>query len=498
MKITFVYPDVLEFVPDYPGHYYAGIGSLSACLREQGHRTSLIHIIRTPESREAFLRELDRHRPDLVAFSSTTLQFSVVETVAAWIKAAHPDLPTLCGGVHPTLMPAETLACPGIDAVCAGEGERALASVCERLAVGENLQGIAGVWVKRDGHILPNPPDPPEPDIDRFPFPDRDLFDYPRLWWERMGTATLLASRGCPFSCNYCCNKALREVYPGKAPPVRLRSVDKVIEEIRRIREAYPFVHSLNFDDDILFLDKAWSRRFAQRYAAEVGMPFDCNIRPNLVNEEVVALMKQARCREVRIGLESGNDRIRNEILNRNLSRDQILKACRLFQEAGISVRTFNIIGIPEETPREVLDTIKINAEAGIDFPQYTVFYPFPGTRLYDLCRERNLLPSRNMKDYFSDTALDLPTLSREHLQMFRTYFLRILQLYRALRRLPPSVRSPLVKVSDSFFAGPAAPGVLKNLHRGLRLTHIGRLLPRAFARRPEEDAAGRRPRGES
>jgi len=490
MKITFVYPDVLEFVPDYPGHYYAGIGSLSACLRERGFETSLIHILRTPRDRQAFLDELDRHQPDLVAFSSTTLQFSVVETTSAWIRAARPDLPTLCGGVHPTLMPEKSLACPGIDAVCVGEGERPLTTVCERLASGSDLRGIPGVWTREDGRVLPSPPDPPEPDLDRFPFPDRDLFDYPHLWWERMGTATLMVSRGCPFSCNYCCNKALREVYPGKVQPVRRRSVPKVIEEIRRIREAYPFVRSLNFDDDILFLDKAWSRAFAARYADEVGLPFDCNIRPNLVNEEVVALMKQARCREVRIGLESGNDRIRNEVLNRNLSRDQILRACRMFRDAGIAVRTFNIIGIPDETPRDILDTIKINAEVGIDYPQYTVFYPFPGTRLYAVCEERDLLPSRDMKDYFSDTALDLPTLSREHLQMFRTYFLRILQLYRALFRLPPSVRGPLMDLSDRFFASSAAPGALKTLHRGLRWTNIRRILPRAFTRRPEEDVA--------
>ena len=467
MKVLFVYPDLLDFLPDYPGHYYEGIGSLSAFLKADGHETGLIHVIRTPGSREAFTRTVFEHQPDLVAFSATTLQFGLVKEWATWLKGKAP-VPLICGGVHTSLMPEQSLRETELDMVCVGEGEKALGELCRRMEAGEAFQDIPGIWVKDGKDIRRNPAPPPEGDLDHLPFPDRTIFDFPSLWWERRGTATLMASRGCPFGCAYCCNKALRKIYTRTPPACRRRSVEGVIGEIQQIRRDYPFVTSVNFDDDILFMEKKWSRPFAERYREEVALPFYCNIRPNVVDDEMVELLRVAGCQEIRVGLESGNEEIRNDVLKRNISREQILNACRSFQKAGIPVRTFNIIGIPEETPGRILETIQLNAELGIEDPQYTIFYPFPGTELHERYGHQGLILSKTMTDYYVESTLELPNLSTDHLQMFRVYFHKILKVYQLLFRVPARMRRPLLAGVDALFASRAAPPLLKAVH-GLR-----------------------------
>lgn len=464
MKVLFIYPDLLDFYPNYPGHFYEGVGSLSACLKARGHETALIHIIRTLTNQKSFTQKVWEHQPDLIAFSSTSLQFGIVKKIAGWLKEDR-SIPMICGGVHPSLMPEESLLNTELDMVCIGEGEEALGELCDRILQKEPTYDIPNIWVKDHGKILKNPVLPPKRNLNNLPFADRSIFDYKNLWWERNNTATMMVSRGCPFDCAYCCNRALLKIYDKSPSTNRKRNVGGAIEEIQQILRDYPFVKSINFDDDIFFIDKVWAREFTEHYRREINLPFFCNTRPNVVNEEIVDLLQTAGCREIRIGLESGNNEIRNSILKRKISRKQILNACRSFQKAGITVRTFNIIGIPEENPREILDTIQLNAELGIEDPQYSIFYPFPGTELHKKYEQKGLIHSKTMTDYYVESNMELPGLSQEHLQMFRVYFLHILKLYRILFKLPIWVRSPLQMVIDSFFKSGKSPLIMKGLH---------------------------------
>jgi len=464
MKVLFIYPDLLDFYPNYPGHYYDGIGSLSATVKACGHETALIHIIRPITDQKSFIQQVWEHEPDLIAFSATTLQFDIVKKIASWLKRDR-SVPKICGGVHPSLMPEKTLLNTDIDMVCIGEGEEALRELCSRIEKKGSFHDIPNIWVKNHQEILKNPVLPPESNLDGLPFPDRSVFDYQNLWWERNGTATLMASRGCPFGCTYCCNNALRKIYDKSPPTCRKRSVDGVIKEIQQIQKDYPFITSLNFDDDIFFIDKKWAREFTAQYRKKIKLPFFCNIRPNIVDEEVAHLLKESGCSEIRIGLESGSDEIRNSVLKRKISREQIVKACRLLQNADISVRTFNIIGIPEENPRMILETIRLNAELEIAEPQYTIFYPFPGTELYDKYLQHGFIQSKTMTNYYEESVMNLPELSREHLQMFRIYFHHILKLYRILLKLPTLVRSPLIMVIEAFFSSRKTPVIIRKLH---------------------------------
>ncbi len=442
MKVVFVYPDLLEGAA-WRGYYYSGIGILAAVLKEAGHEAALLHGTQ-PIPRGEFLQRLEallpRDGPRLVGFSVTSNMVPFLREWSGWIKEAWPATWIAAGGVHPTLVPEETLAIAGVDVVCVGEGEGAVVELAEALDAGRSPAGISNLWWKRPAGTIERNGLRPLVDLDALPFPDRQIYDYPHLYHERQGEATMMVSRGCPYRCSYCCNEALREVYRGLGKPVRFRSVPLVIAELRHVLETYPFVLRFVFDDDILPLRKDWFREFSQAYAREIGRPFACNLRPNLTDEEVVDLLKQAGCDEVRFGLESGNDEVRNGLLNRQLSREEIVRAFELCHQAGMKVFSFNIVGFPGETVQQMLDTVKLNALVHADVTRVTIFYPYQRTRLYEVSREQGLLTDRIVVDYATDTILGFDKIHRNRVVFIRRYFPILARLYRWVQKLPPVV----------------------------------------------------------
>lgn len=457
LKVVFIYPDILHFLPDYQGAYYVGIGLLSAILKREQHQTSLIHLTNILIEREKFLARVKAESPELLAFSATTHTFSLVAKLASWLKEEMPDIPTICGGVHATLCPEETLKSKGIDMICVGDGEIALTELCHRLATGQEYADIPGIWFKQDGKIVANGPGLRVDNLDSLPFPDRTIFDYPRLFHEREGSAVVVTSRGCPYSCSYCSSEALRGIYRNKNS-IRYRSVENVITEIKEIVQTYPFIKAIHFDDDNLFLRRDWAEEFATRYPDEVGLPFCCNLHPNLVTKVTVALLRQAGCTEVRIGLESGNDYIRNHVLNRGVSRQQIVEAVARCQAAGIRVRTFNMIGVVYENAAAVVDTIRLNAEVSTDLLQHSIFQPYPGTKLYQVCLEKGFIRKHPEYDFYTDTVLNQPSMSRAQVLMFQKWFPYFVQLYRFLYRLPHLVKRPVDFIVQTILSCPYSP----------------------------------------
>ena len=439
MKVVFVYPDLLEGAA-WRGYYYSGIGVLAAVLKDAGHQAALLHVTQ-PVSREEFLERLEallpQEGPRLVGFSATSNMVPFLQTWSGWVKERWPDAWTAAGGVHPTLVPEETLALGSVDFVCVGEGEGAIVELAEALAAGRPPSGIRNLyWRQPDGKVERNPLRPLV-DLDTLPFPDREVYDYPHLHHERQGEATMMVSRGCPYRCTYCCNEALRQVYRGLGKPARFRSVALVIAEMRRVLEAYPFIRRFVFDDDILPLRREWFRQFARAYAGEIGRPFACNLRPNLADEEVVGLLREAGCDEVRFGIESGNDDLRNGLLRRQLTREEIVRAFDLCHQAGMKVFSFNIVGFPGETVQEMLDTVKMNAAVRADVTRVTIFYPYPQTELHRISQEMGLLTGRTVADYASDTILGFDKVQRNRVVFIRRYFPLLARLYRWVRKAP-------------------------------------------------------------
>ena len=179
----------------------------------------------------------------------------------------------------------------------------------------------------KDGRIFPNAPRPllDEVGLDALPFADRKLLYDAHPASAHTRIRPIITGRGCPYNCSFCFNKAYADLYPG-SKRTRQRSVGNVLQEIKEVRARYG-LSFITFMDDTFIVNRAWLRKFTARYAVEIGLPWWCQVRANLVDEEVVCLLQEGGCVSVSYGLEAGNERLRNEILNRHMSREQILNS---------------------------------------------------------------------------------------------------------------------------------------------------------------------------
>ena len=433
MKIHFIYSDVNTHY--YPGVHH-GLASISAVLKSHGHLVSLSHVKKEP-SRNKILDIIQRECPDLIAFSSVTNQIGYVDTWSSWIKQEFAT-PVICGGIYATLYPEQVIGFEGIDMVCRGEGEYPLLELADRLGDTD----IENLWVKKDSDIIKNPLRPLISPLDDLPFPDYDLFDCKQMLKDRRGDFAVLASRWCPFSCRYCCNHALRKTQEGKGKYFRLRSVDNVLQELELLTSRYPIRH-LVFADDVFGLSKDWALEFCEKYPRKFDLEFECNIRVDTISEELLEGLEKANCTQLDIGMEVGNEWLRTEVLNRKLSNEQTIKAFDTAHKVGIRTLAYNMIGLPYETPEMIRETIDLNKRLAPSCIAIFFFYPYPGAKLYEVCKREGFLSGRLASSYVSESVLQLPTVTREELEKLYTEFYRY-AIERQTQSFHPLLRTPL------------------------------------------------------
>jgi anaerobic magnesium-protoporphyrin IX monomethyl ester cyclase len=403
LKVTFVYPDFFQF-PDGgfmpEGRLYLGIAYLSAVLKQAGHETSLVHVVEPP-GREWLVERVLSGRPDLVGFSSTTHMFRHVARWAGWLRDA-TGVPVACGGVHPTIATGEVALTRGIDFAVIGEAEDTIVELCAALEKGGDPTGIAGLWaVSADGTVSKNPARPLRCDLDSLPFPDRSIFDPSLFCEDQHPRGTLMASRGCPFNCTYCSNHAQKSVYPNPGEYVRFRSPENVVAEIEQMVASDGRIEYIRFDDDILTTDRDWLGRLSGLYRERVGLPFICNSRVNFIDRPMAASLAEMGCEVVCMGIESGNPWLREKVLNRHMSDEQITRAFAACREAGMKTVSTNMFGLPLEETAMVLDTIKLNGRCRPDTIQVSTFIPYPNTELFRLCEEKDLIEGDRVDTIF-------------------------------------------------------------------------------------------------
>ena len=438
MRICFVYPDI-GGVDQYGARkYYHGIGYISSYLKSFGHDTSLIYLEAPPE-REAFLAQLADYSPDIVSFSSTTQQHPFVEQCARWIKEMSPETPTIFGGTHPTLAAGRVIENPDVNYLCTGEGEIPMLRLLQRLEKGEDTTDLPGFWVKKNGKVFQNPGEPLLADLSTVPYTDREVFDFETILARNGGWVDMMAGRGCPYQCSYCANPGLLKKYKGMGKYVRYRNVPHILGEIEQLVANYD-VHTLNFQDDVFTLDHSWTRAFLEAYNERFDIPFWVNTRVERVQEEdLVRLMAAAGCKGIRVGLESGNEELRKNILKRRMSNQLIRDTFGLFKKYGIDTYTCNMIGVPGETLDMVIETIDLNRELAPSQLQFSVFHPYPMTELHDLAIQQGLYdPQDTLPSYYGrDSVLRLEDLSKEKLDEAYDRFMELKRELSLARRSP-------------------------------------------------------------
>jgi radical SAM superfamily enzyme YgiQ (UPF0313 family) len=361
-----------------------GILYLAGALRRAGHEATLA--LATRPDFEARVREFD---PDLIGYSITTgFHPYYLELNRRLKKSLGKPVLTVVGGPHATFFPG-IVEEEGVDVACRGEGEGAIIDLVNALDRGDDYAHIPNLWVKRNGTVYENDLRPLECELDRLAFPARDiLYDYDRYMHD-VTIKHFFSSRGCPYLCTYCFNHKFNELYRGKGDIIRYRSVDNLLAEIAEVRAEYP-LRFVRFLSDNFTMSKEWVAEFADKYSRDVALPFNCHVRANLIDENVARNLARAGCHSVLIGVEAGNDRLRNDVLKRKMSRETIVSACRYLRENGVNVYTQNIVGLPGETFDQALETLRLNQECRPAFAWASLFMPYPATELAQYAVEGN------------------------------------------------------------------------------------------------------------
>jgi len=299
------------------------------------------------------------------------------------------------------------------------------------------IDKIPNLWVKKEDQIVKNPPRKLIYPLDSLPPPDFELFDFSRLIATQTKTAVVIISRGCPYSCGYCCNHRIRSVYPDQEHYTRFRSPENVMLYLKKLLKLYPWVSYIRFIDNILGVNKEWLEGFCRLYKNEIGLPFACDHRADLVTPELLSLLRDAGCDFIYFGVESGDEHLRKEVLSRRMGDGQIGRAFSECRRLGIKTLAFNIIGLPYETPEKALKTIKLNAKINPDKMIANIFTPYPYTDLYETSVKEGFIPGP-IADYRGEVFLDQPNFSKEEVLFLATLFRPLAQLYQKTRRCPP------------------------------------------------------------
>jgi len=419
MRILFIHP-VPKLWKGYNG-FYQGVGYISAVLKKGGHRTALLEPDRFEES--VIDKGIADFSPDLIAMSITSNQKSLSERITNFVSRKYRK-PVVLGGVHPTVAPDEVIKWEGAMGVCIGEGEFPMLELADALEKERDHTAVKNFWFNQDGRIIKNEIRQLVDDLDSLPFPDRELYDYQKMIDCADLGAEFMGSRGCPMLCTYCVNHTYQRLFRNKGRYLRYRSVENLLKEVNEVRSRYRNVNYLGFHDDTFTINKQWLEEFCDKYTKDVKLPFWCNGRVDTVDGRTAAMLKKAGCVCVHIGVESGNDYMRREVLKKGITKEQIINCFRLFKEASIGTSAFNMIGLPNETPGMIEESIALNRKVEPDYAFVSVFYPYPGTELYTVCRDKGWISSRKVESYLGSTSvLDQPSITKEEVAYYYRVF---------------------------------------------------------------------------
>lgn len=373
MKILFITKSHDFMVPRGPS-------IISAVARKKGHETHLCDM-----NSENPLERIATLKPEVVAYSSLSGESKHYIKLNKVIKDSFPNLFTIMGGHHPTFY-SDIIHNSTLDAICIGEGEGAFEDILINLSAGRSVERIPNILTRNKAAFTVRDA---VANLDSLPFPDYGLF-YDNI--PAMGKAPLksiIVSRGCPYGCSYCFNAQWCQIYRGHGKLVRRHSVDYVIEDIERVREKWPLSCVKFYDDIFVYRADNWLEEFCRKYKEQIGLPFFILTRYNLLTEDMVKLLKEAGCRTISMSIEAGNPEIRNNLLKRKISNEQILKASHLCIEYGIYTFTNAILALPGSTLEDDIRSIDLAIEAKSTWVECSPFYPYPGTELGDYTIKR-------------------------------------------------------------------------------------------------------------
>jgi len=443
-----------------PGDIPFGISFVATVLKKAGHNVKLVVITPTTPLHEKLESLIKDFKPSLFCLTAVSSQMPIIKQVGEAIKQINPSIFVVLGGAHPTLNPEEVISYNFANAVCVGEGERAAVELSRQIESGRDPGGISNLWIKNpySGQVEPNKVRPFRDDLDDLPFIDREMWE-PFISNKKGKIYTVLAGRGCPNRCTYCSNHALARISSGKY--VRFRSPDSIIEEIKQLIEFDPNVETVFLETETLGANLKYTHHLLERLiefnrSLKKPLKFGTNVALTTRiqdNRDLLQAFKDANLVFFRIGLESGSEKVRREVLNRpRYYNKDLIEFCRLAREFDVKYTINILIGLPGETRADFQETIDVTRQCRPTFGvAASIFFPYPGTKLYDVCKEQHLLQSQAGTTFFerTSTVLNLPGFSPW--QVKKELILIYYKVYRGYKPWPDIALKTILAAVQTF-----------------------------------------------
>ncbi len=389
-----------------------GLGYLAAVLEREGIEVRIVdtlmkgwdaierideRVIRIGLPFERIKAIIGEYGPDVVGVNNLfTKQRENAHMIYRAAKDVDSAIVTVAGGAHPTVMPELPLQDANLDYVVLGEGEESFLRLIRCLEGRGSLSDIDGIGWRSNGHITITPKKRYIEDLDSLPFPSHHLLDMEAYFGLKASHgerrherfAPVVSSRGCVARCTFC---TADKVWGRR---FRYRSPENVVAELRLLKERYG-VREVMFEDDNLTLNPGRAERIFDLMIRErLGLEWDTpnGIAVWTLNERLIDKMKESGCYKLNFAIESGSQYILDNVIRKPVRIDKVKPLVRHAQSIGLDVGMFLVIGMPGEKESHMWESFRLAEELGIYFPHISVATPYPGSPLFDLCRERGYL----------------------------------------------------------------------------------------------------------
>lgn len=348
--------------------------------------------IKEPTEQEYKLLEekIKEFSPDLIGISllSSSLSDITINTIKRLKKF---NFKMIVGGVAPTINPEQYIN--EVDYLCIGEGENTLLELLDKINNKKEIKDIKGLWINNNGNVIKNAlgkelvnlNDLPVPTLNQTTYINNDSFEDRSKNIYSMSYYSTMTSRGCPFSCSYCTNSFFHKIYDNKGGYwLRKRAVDNVIEELELEKKRDGNLKIIDFHDDDLLYDLEWFKEFSEKYKKKIGLPFIALTTFNHCDEERIILFKKAGGKTLKLGIQTGSERVRKEVYNRaQYTNEQIIKTSKLLKKYKIGQLYDLIVDCPFETEEDKKQTLNLllSLKRPFKLSIFSLIF-FPKTRL--------------------------------------------------------------------------------------------------------------------
>jgi len=409
----------------------------TSLLKEEGLGAKIIDAVALGLGEKDFLDMIRRERFKYLVAETSVPSFYADMDFLSKIKNEISDISIILCGANPLVYNEEFLKKYNfVDIVIYGEYEFTLLELISKLSQKKDISEVRGIIYKEGEKAKKNLPRPPG-NLDRLPWPERNSLPMDK-YWDLPGnipypSVQMLASRGCPFRCNFCLWPQI--MYGGQN--YRARDIKDVVDEMEFLVDYYGF-KSIYFDDDTFNVGKGRMLEFCRLLKARGlhRIPWACMARADLMDEEILLNMKEAGLWAVKYGIEGASE----EILKRcgkNLNLEKAIRMVKFTQKLGIKVHLTFTFGLEGETKETIKQTIKLALSLRPDSVQFSIITPFPGTRLFEELEKEGRIITKDwsLYDGHYSCVFRPDSLTPEELEAAKQYAYRVWADYQRKKR---------------------------------------------------------------